>query len=69
VLRLLALSKPEYAVLSPKLHSLLADRAPKFKAWAEKVVEEPSVTYIWNEKAVAERTKARFAKLAAEKKL
>ncbi|KIW63014.1 hypothetical protein PV04_09896 [Phialophora macrospora] len=69
VLRLVALSKPEYAVLSPKVHALLAERAPKFNAWAAKLVEEPSVTYIWNEKAVAERTKARFAKLAAEKKL
>ncbi|ETI19376.1 hypothetical protein G647_09208 [Cladophialophora carrionii CBS 160.54] len=69
VLRLLSLSKPEYAVLSPKLPALLGEKTPKFKAWASKVVEHPSVTYIWNEKAVAERTKARFAKMAAEKKL
>jgi len=69
VLRLIALSKPEYGLLSPKLHGLLSDKAPKFFAWASKVVEEPSVTYIWNERQVAERTKARLAKLAAEKKL
>ncbi|OAP62440.1 hypothetical protein AYL99_04643 [Fonsecaea erecta] len=69
LLRLLAFVKPEYGILSPKLDALLAEKAPKFTAWASKVVQEPSVTYIWNEKAVAERTKARFAKLAAEKKL
>ncbi|EXJ53925.1 glutathione S-transferase [Cladophialophora yegresii CBS 114405] len=69
VLRLLALSKPEYGILSPKLHALLEEKTPKFQAWASRVIEQPSVTYIWNEKAVAERTKARFAKLAAEKKL
>jgi len=69
VLRLLALSKPEYGIVSPKVTALLEERAPKFKAWAAKVVQESSVTYIWDEKRVAERTKARFAKLAAEKKL
>ncbi|KIX93366.1 uncharacterized protein Z520_11009 [Fonsecaea multimorphosa CBS 102226] len=69
LLRLLAFTKPEYGILSPKLDALLAEKAPKFKAWASQVVQEPSVTYIWNEKAVADRTKARFAKLAAEKKL
>ncbi|KIW84509.1 hypothetical protein Z517_03759 [Fonsecaea pedrosoi CBS 271.37] len=69
LLRLLGFTKPEYGILSPKLDALLDEKTPKFKAWAAKVVQEPSVTYIWNEKAVAERTKARFAKLAAEKKL
>ncbi|KIW30573.1 uncharacterized protein PV07_06309 [Cladophialophora immunda] len=70
LLRLLAFTKPEYGILSPKLDALLAEKTPKFLAWASKVVQEPSVTYIWNEKAVADRTKARFAKLAAaEKKL
>ena len=63
------MSKPEYGIVSPKVGTLLDERAPKFKAWAAKVVQEPSVTYIWDEKRVAERTKARFAKLAAEKKL
>jgi glutathione S-transferase len=65
------LSKPEYGIMSPKVTALLEERAPKFKAWAAKVVQESSVTYIWDEKRVAERTKARFAKMAAaaEKKL
>ncbi|KIW96625.1 uncharacterized protein Z519_02016 [Cladophialophora bantiana CBS 173.52] len=69
LLRLLGFIKPEYGILSPKLGALLDEKAPKFKAWASKVVQEPSVTFIWNEKAVADRTKARFARLAAEKKL
>jgi hypothetical protein len=69
VLRLLAFSKPAYEILSPKIPGLLQEKAPKFHAWAQKVVQEPSVTYIWDEEHVAARTKARFAKLAAEKKL
>lgn len=69
VLRLLAFSKPDYDILSPKIPAKLQEKAPKFHAWAQKVVQEPSVTYIWNEKTVAARTKAKFAKLAAEKKL
>jgi glutathione S-transferase len=55
--------------MSSKTLDLLQQKTPKFYAWASKVVEEPSVTYIWNEKQVAERTKARMAKMAAEKKL
>ncbi|EXJ92353.1 glutathione S-transferase [Capronia epimyces CBS 606.96] len=69
LIRLLSFIKPEYALLSPKIGPLLDERAPKFKAWASRVVQQPSVTYVFDEKAVAERTKARFAKLAAEKKL
>jgi len=69
VLRLYGLGKPEYGIGSPKTLTLLAEKAPKFNTWASKVVEEPSVTYIWDEKKVAEKSKARFAKLAAEKKL
>ncbi|EXJ94127.1 glutathione S-transferase [Capronia coronata CBS 617.96] len=69
VLRLLAFLKPQYGLLSPKLDALLDEQAPKFKAWAAQVVKQPSVTYIWDERGVAEKTKARFAQLAAEKKL
>ncbi|KAL6250206.1 hypothetical protein RBB50_002507 [Rhinocladiella similis] len=69
VLRLIALSKPEYDLVSPKIISILEAKTPKFAAWAKKVVKEESVTYIFDEKKIAERTKARFAKLAAEKKL
>lgn len=55
--------------MSPKIISILEAKTPKFAAWAKKVVKEESVTYIFDEKKIAERTKARFAKLAAEKKL
>lgn len=69
VLRLLAFTKPEYEILSPKLEGLLATKVPKFTAWATKLVQEQSVTYIWNEKLIAQRTKERFAKLAAASKV
>jgi glutathione S-transferase len=69
VLRLLGLSKPQYGIGSPKLLPMLEKKAPKFNAWASRVVQEPSVNYIWDEKRVAERSKAKFAQLAAEKKL
>lgn len=69
VLRLVAFTKPEYDILSPKLEGLLKEKAPRFTAWATKLVEEDSVTYIWNEKLIATRTKERFAKLAAAAKV
>jgi len=69
VLRLVALSKPEYDLLSPKITALLEEKTPRFNAWAQKLVQEDSVTYIWDEQKVAARTKARFAKMAAEKRL
>lgn len=69
MLRLLTLSKPEYELLSPKLHAELQEKAPKFKAWADVVAKLPTVTSIFNEKQIAERTKARFAKLAAQAKV
>lgn len=50
--------------------SMLESKTPKFAAWAKNVVKEESVTYVFDEKKVAERTKARLAKMAAaEKKL
>ncbi|RVX70988.1 hypothetical protein B0A52_06146 [Exophiala mesophila] len=69
ILRLLAHAKPEYDLLSPDLLPQLQHQAPKFKAWADAVVQLPSVTSIFDEKKVAERTKARFAKLAAQAKV
>ncbi|KAJ9611000.1 hypothetical protein H2204_015285 [Knufia peltigerae] len=70
VLRLIALSKPEYDLVSPKMMSMLESKTPKFAAWAKNVIKEESVTYVFDEKKVAERTKARLAKMAAvEKKL
>lgn len=60
LLRILGLCKSEYGLLSAKLPALL-NQVPKFKRWAEATVSENSVNYIWDEKAVAEKTRARFA--------
>ncbi|KAG9771543.1 hypothetical protein KCU88_g6333, partial [Aureobasidium melanogenum] len=65
LIRLLSFSKPEHNLLSPHLNTLLAEQTPKFTAWARQVVQQPSVTDIWDERTVVERTKARIAKLAA----
>lgn len=60
LLRILALSKPEHGILSTKLPGLL-ESVPKFKRWAEETVKQESVNFIWDESAVAEKTRARFA--------
>ena len=46
--------------------SSLEAKAPAFYKWANAVVQEKSVTYIWDEEAVATRTQARLAKTAAK---
>lgn len=69
VLRLIAFTKPEYEILSPKIDELLKEKAPRFLAWATKLVQEESVTYSFDEKLIATRTKERFAKLAAAAKV
>jgi len=66
LLRLLSFHK--YDGLFPKsFPTTLESKAPAFWKWANAVVKEDSVTYIWNEKLVAERTAERMAKLAAAK--
>ncbi|BDD55528.1 hypothetical protein MPDQ_007045 [Monascus purpureus] len=60
LLRILSFSKPEYGLISANLTALL-EKVPKFKRWAEATVAHESVNFIWNEKVVAERTKAKFA--------
>lgn len=62
MLRILSFSKPEYALLSTKLHTLL-EKAPRFKRWAEATISHESVNFIYDEKNVAERTRAKFAKV------
>ncbi|KAL4952943.1 thioredoxin-like protein [Aspergillus filifer] len=56
LLRLLSLYKPQYGLLSENLPTLLETRAPKFLKWAQAVVKEESVNYIWNEENVGTRT-------------
>jgi glutathione S-transferase len=44
----------------------LEKRAPAFYKWANAVVKEKSVNYIWNEERVITNTKNRLAKTAAK---
>ncbi|CAI7669002.1 unnamed protein product [Penicillium pancosmium] len=60
VLRLLGFAKPEHGLVSAKLPALL-EQTPRFKRWAEATVAHESVNFIFNEKAVADRTRSRFA--------
>ncbi|OJJ50803.1 hypothetical protein ASPZODRAFT_11653 [Penicilliopsis zonata CBS 506.65] len=62
LLRILAFSKPEHGLLSPALPGLLA-QSPKFSRWSSAVVAHESVNFIWDEKAVAYRTKVKRAAL------
>jgi len=39
----------------------LESKAPSFWKWANAVVKEESVTYVWDEKVFAERTIKRLA--------
>ena len=63
LLRILSFSKPEHGLQSAKLATLLKEKAPRFQRWAEATVAQESVNYIWNEKAVADHTRAKFAVL------
>jgi len=58
---------PKYGLMAPNLLSDLEARAPNFFKWANAVAAEKSVNHIWNAEYVANRTKARMAKLAAQK--
>jgi len=62
ILRVLGFAKYEHLNLLPKsLPTSLEAKAPAFWKWANAVVNEKSVNYIFDEKAVAERTAARLA--------
>jgi glutathione S-transferase len=66
ILRVLAF--PKYDGLLPKsVLTNLETKAPNFWKWANAVVKEDSVTYIWDEKRTGELTQARISKLAAAK--
>lgn len=67
VLRLVAFSK--YEQLYPKsLSAKLEEKAPAFWKWANAVAKEESVTYIWDEKLMVDRTLERLAKAKATAK-
>lgn len=61
LLRILSFSKPEHGLQSPKLTAQLKEKAPRFQRWAEATAAHESVNFIWNEKAVADHTRAKFA--------
>jgi len=66
ILRVLAF--PKYDGLLPaSVATNLETKAPHFWKWANTIVKEDSVTYVWDEKKVAEGTAARVAKLSAAK--
>ncbi|KAJ5122479.1 hypothetical protein N7448_003613 [Penicillium atrosanguineum] len=60
LLRILGFSKPEHGLVSAKLPALL-EKAPRFKRWAEATIAHESVNFIFDEKAVADKMRARFA--------
>ncbi|KAI8262104.1 Glutathione S-transferase omega-1 [Colletotrichum sp. SAR11_239] len=60
-LRLFAFSQHE--LLPPSLLTSLEKRTPNFYKWAQTVNKTPSVTHIWDEETVIEKTKFRIAKL------
>ncbi|KAI1340340.1 thioredoxin-like protein [Xylariaceae sp. FL0016] len=52
---------PKYGILPESILSEFSTKAPNFYKWGEAVSKHPSVTGIFDEKAVAERTKQRMA--------
>lgn len=65
ILRLYALSKAE--VLPGSLHARL-DELPNFSKWAARVIQQESVTYIWDEQKNIEGTIRKVAQLKSQKK-
>lgn len=63
VIRIVTLSKA--GIYPGKLSTSIAEKAPNFWRWAEKVAVHPSVTGIYDEEAIIASTKARIAKARA----
>jgi glutathione S-transferase len=59
---------PKYGIGPSSLLTALEARAPNYWKWANAVVNEKSVNYIFDEKLNAERTKNRLAKQKAAAK-
>lgn len=57
---MLGFSKPEHGLVSAKLPTLL-EQTPRFKRWAEATIAHDSVNFIFDEKAVADKMRAKFA--------
>ncbi|KAK4175177.1 putative glutathione S-transferase [Triangularia setosa] len=65
VIRIKSLSQTD--LYPSNLWPLIVEKAPNFKKWAEVVSVHPSVTSIFNEQEIIEGTRARIAKLKAQK--
>ncbi|KOS41626.1 hypothetical protein ACN38_g7482 [Penicillium nordicum] len=63
LLRTLSFAKPEHGLVSAKLSTLL-EQAPRFKRWAEATATHESVNFIYDEKLVADKMRAKFAPAA-----
>lgn len=63
LLRILTFAKPEHGLVSAKLLTLL-EQAPRFKRWAEATIAQESVNFIYDEKLVADKMRAKFAPAA-----
>lgn len=63
LLRILSFAKPEYGLVSAKLSTLL-EQVPRFKRWAEATTAHESVNFIYDEKLVADKMRAKFAPAA-----
>lgn len=61
LIRILSFSKPEHGLVSSKLPGLLEQQAPRFKRWMEATSAHESVNFIYNEKDVADKMRAKFA--------
>ncbi|RQM07828.1 hypothetical protein DH86_00000709 [Scytalidium sp. 3C] len=61
------LSLPKTGLVPTSFVSALEKRTPAYFKWANAVVKEKSVNYIWNEEAVSTRTRKRIEKMKASK--
>ncbi|KAJ5782287.1 hypothetical protein N7457_004061 [Penicillium paradoxum] len=60
LLRIRSWAKPEHGLVSAKLPALL-EQAPRFNRWVEATISHESVNSIYDEKAVADKMRAKFA--------
>jgi glutathione S-transferase len=65
ILRLLAY--PRGGLAPASLATALETKTPHFWKWANAVVKDKNVNYIWDEESFIEKTKVRLAKAAAAK--
>lgn len=58
---MLAFAKPEHGLFGTKLPALLEQQTPRFKRWAEATAAHESVSFIFNEQQIMDRTRAKLA--------